>query len=230
MNDACSERNDRSAVAAVDPSLQSAIDAMALPGIAIGHRLISAGDENGLMPDEARGLSRVVAERRRAAGAARIVARQLLFRIGHAGCSLPNAPSGAPVWPAGLVGSLAHDRDVAVAAVATVDRIAALGIDVEPAEDLPPDLIDIVVTPEERPWTDGQLYQGRLLFAAKEAVYKAVHPLDGIFLEHHDVQIDLAERRGIVCNGRVVELRFCRSTHLIAVAFIPAQKTELSII
>ncbi len=224
MNDAWSGRRGRSAVAAIDPSLQSAIDAMALPGIAIGHRLISPGDENMLMPDEARALSRVVVKRRRAAGAARVVARQLLFRIGHVGCSLPNAPSGAPVWPAGVVGSLAHDPDVAVAAVATVDRIAALGIDVEPAEELPPDLIDIVATPKERPGADGQLYHGRLLFAAKEAVYKAVYPLDGIFLEHHDVQIDFAERKGTVCNGRVVELRFCHSTHLIAVAFIRAQE------
>jgi 4'-phosphopantetheinyl transferase EntD len=222
MNDDWSGRRGRSAMAAIDPSLRSAIDAMALPGIAIGHRLISPGDEHVLMPDEARALSRVVVKRRRAAGAARIVARQLLFRFGHAGCSLPNAPSGAPVWPAGVVGSLAHDQDVAVAAVATVDRIAALGIDVEPAEELPPDLIDIVATPKERPGTDSQLYHGRLLFAAKEAVYKAVHPLDGIFLEHHDVQIDFGERKGTVCNGRVVELRFCRATHLIAVAFIRA--------
>jgi 4'-phosphopantetheinyl transferase EntD len=107
--------------------------------------------------------------------------------------------------------------------VARVDRIAALGIDVEPAEELPPDLIDIVATPKERPAVDGRLYQGRLLFAAKEAVYKAVYPLDGIFLEHHDVEIDFAERKGTVSNGRVVEVRFCHSTHLIAVAFICAR-------
>jgi 4'-phosphopantetheinyl transferase EntD len=210
-------------MAANDPSLQSAIDAMALPGVIIGHRLILPGDEHMLKPEEALALSRVVVKRRRASGAARIVARQLLFRIGYPGCSLPNAPSGAPVWPAGVVGSLAHDRDVAVAAVAKVDRIAALGIDVEPAEELPPDLIDYIATPKERRGVDSQPYYGRLLFAAKEAVYKAVHPLDGIFLEHHDVEIDFAERTGTVSNGRVVEVRFCHSTHLIAVAFICAR-------
>lgn len=222
MSDARSDSQRRSAVAATDPSLMSAIDAMAMPGITVGHRLISPGDEHALLPDEARALSRFVVERRRAAGTARIVARVLLFRIGHVGCSVPNAPSGAPIWPKGVVGSLAHDRDVAVAAVATVDRIAALGIDVEPAEELPPDLIDIVATPKERPGIEGQPYYGRLLFAAKEAVYKAVYPLDGVFLEHHDVQIDFAERQAIVSNGRVVELRFCCSTHLIVVAFIRA--------
>lgn len=210
---------------AADPLLQSAIDAMALPGIAVGHRLISPGDEDTLMPDEARGLSRMVVKRRRASGAARIVARRLLAGVGCEGCSLPHAPSGAPIWPAGVVGSLAHDADVAVAAVARCDRVAALGIDVEPAEELPPDLIGIVATPRERLETGSQRYYGRLLFAAKEAVYKAVHPLDGVFLEHHDVLIDFAERKGTVCNGRTVELRFCHATHLIVVAFIRAQKS-----
>lgn len=220
MSNAWSGPRGRSTVAAIDPSLRSAIDAMALSGIAIGHRLISPGDEDVLMPDEERALSRVVVKRRRAAGAARIVARQLLSQLGHVGCSLPKAPSGAPVWPAGVVGSLAHDDEVAVAAVATVDRIAALGIDVEPAEELPPDLIDIVATPQERLGIGDQLYLGRLLFVAKEAVYKAVYPLDATFLEHHDVEVDFAAHKATIRSGRVVELRFCHSTHLIAVAFI----------
>ena len=42
--------------AAVDASLQSAIDSLSVPGIAIGHRLISPGDEDALLPEEAPGL------------------------------------------------------------------------------------------------------------------------------------------------------------------------------
>ena len=37
----------------VDPSLQSAIDALSFPGVVIGHRLISPGDEDALLPEEA---------------------------------------------------------------------------------------------------------------------------------------------------------------------------------
>ena len=37
----------------VDFSLKAAIDALAAPGILVGHRLISAGDEAALMPEEA---------------------------------------------------------------------------------------------------------------------------------------------------------------------------------
>ena len=204
-----------------DSALQSAIKTLALPGIQISHRLISAGDEDALRPDEARAIADYVVERRRASAAARIVARELLGRLGYPDCSVPRAPSGAPVWPAGVVGSLAHDGRVAVAAVATRLCVEALGIDVEPAEPLPNGLLDIVATPEERLRIGNDPFAGRLLFAAKEAVYKAVYPLDGTFLEHHDVQIHLAQRKAIVCNGRSVELRYCIANHLIAVAYLP---------
>ncbi len=206
----------------LDPSLQTAIDALSLPGIAIGHRLISPGDEHALMPGEAGAFAASVASVRRASGAARIVARQLLAQIGYAECALPKAPSGAPIWPAGVVGSLAHDSRVAAAAVAIRRDFSALGIDVEPAEILPSELLDLVATPQERARIADDPYRGRLLFAAKEAVYKAVYPLDETFLDHHDVQVDLAGRSAIVRNGRVVELRFCISTHLVALAFLPA--------
>ncbi len=203
-----------------DALLQAAIDTVSLPGVLVGHRRISVGDEQALTTDEARAFASSVIERRRAAGAARIVARRLLETIGHGGCSLPRTSSGAPVWPAGVVGSLAHDRDVAVAAVARTNRIAALGIDIEPDELLPADLLDIVATPAERQRIDDDPYRGRLLFVAKEAVYKAVAPLDNVFLEHHDVEIDLSGRKGTVRNGRAVELCFILSTHVIALAFI----------
>src|SRR3989440_8524351 len=104
-----------------------------LPGIMIGHRLISPGDEHALLPEEAPAFASSVVKVRRASGAARIVARQLLARLGYRQCPLPKAPSGAPIWPAGVVGSLTHDSRVAVAAVATSRDVGALGIDVEPA-------------------------------------------------------------------------------------------------
>ena len=209
-----------------DSKLQSAIDALLIPGILIGHRLISPGDEHGLLPEELPAFTSSVIKVRRASGAARIVARQLLSRLGLPECALPRGPSGAPIWPAGIIGSLSHDSRVAVAAVALRRDVGAVGIDVEPAEDLPADLLDIVATPEERRHLGDDPYRGRLLFVAKEAVYKAVYPLDRMFLDHHDVQINLAGRTATVCNGRVVELRFCIAAHLVALAFIPGARTS----
>ena len=206
-----------------DPLFQSAIDTLAFPGVAVGHRLISPGDEHALLKEEVPALAASVVKVRRASGAARIVARQLLTQLGHANCALPKGPAGAPVWPAGIVGSLAHDSRVAVAAVGMRADVGALGIDVEPAECLPSELLELVATPHERLNLGDDVYRGRLLFVAKEAVYKAVHPLDQTFLEHHDVEINLSERKAVVRSGRVVELRFSISAHhLVALAFLRA--------
>ena len=206
-----------------DPLFQSAIDTLAFPGVAVGHRLISPGDEHALLKEEVPALAASVVKVRRASGAARIVARQLLTQLGYANCALPKGPTGAPVWPAGIVGSLAHDSRVAVAAVGMRADVGALGIDVEPAECLPSELLDLVATPQERLNLGDDVYRGRLLFVAKEAVYKAVYPLDQTFLEHHDVEINLSERKAVVRSGRVVELRFSISAHhLVALAFLRA--------
>jgi 4'-phosphopantetheinyl transferase EntD len=202
--------------------LHAAIASLATPAISVGHRVITPGDEHALMAQEAGAFARSVVKVRRASGAARIIARELLGRFGHPRQAVPKDPSGAPIWPAGIVGSLSHDSDIAVAAAALRRDIAALGIDVEPAEPLPAELVDIVVTPRERLRLADDPYGGRLVFSAKEAVYKAVHPLDRTFLDHHDVEVDIAQCRAVVCNGRRLALRFCLSTHLVVLAFIAA--------
>jgi 4'-phosphopantetheinyl transferase EntD len=118
---------------------------------------------------------------------------------------------------------MSHDPRVAVAAVARRRDFHALGIDVEPAEALPFELLELVATRQERAKIADDPYRGRLLFAAKEAVYKAVYPLDQTFLDHHDVEVSLSRRQAIVIpSGRSVELRFCISKHLLVLAFVPA--------
>jgi 4'-phosphopantetheinyl transferase EntD len=209
---------------AVDPLLQRALDALAFPGVLIGHRLISPGDEHALLPDEAPAFASSVVKVRRASGAARIVARQLLARLGRPASPIPRGASGAPVWPLDVVGSLAHDARVAVAAVGRRGEVGALGIDVEPFECLPSGLLDLVATPQEQREIGNDSIQGRLLFAAKEAVYKAVYPLDHTFLDHHDVEVSLARRKAVVRNGRVVEIRYSTSSRLVVLAFLPAQR------
>jgi 4'-phosphopantetheinyl transferase EntD len=205
-----------------DGALTAAMEALAVPGVLIAHRLISPGDEDALMPEEAGAFARAVVSVRRASGAARMVARDLLARFGLPPGPLPRSPEGPPRWPAEVVGSLAHDRRVAVAAVALRRDIESVGIDVEPAEELPPELIKMVATPAERAMIADVRFGGRLLFVAKEAAYKAVYPLDRTFLEHHAVAVDFSKRKASVRNGRTVDLRFCVSTHLLALAFIPA--------
>jgi 4'-phosphopantetheinyl transferase EntD len=202
------------------PAFQLSIDDLAAPRIVVGHRLISDGDECALLPEETDAFASSVLKRRRASGAARIAARELLAQLG---CpymtALPKSASGAPIWPKGIVGSLAHDSRFAIAALGRRHDVAALGIDIEPAESLPFEL-DLIATPRERLKIGSYRYIGRLLFTAKEAVYKAVHPLDNIFLEHRDVEVDFDTRKATVLGGRVLDLRFCISTSLVTIAFI----------
>ena len=47
---------------------------------------------------------------------------------------------------------------------------------------------------------------------------RAEAQLDGIFLEFHDIEVDLAGRKALTRTGRAVELRYCVSTHLLVLA------------
>ena len=203
---------------AVDPTLQRDIATLAVPGLLLGHRLISPSDENALLGEEAASIASPVIAVRRASGAARIVARELLAQLGYTGIAVPKGVSGEPVWPSGITGSLAHDDHVAVAAVGLQRDIRAVGIDIEPAVLLPPDMLELVATPRELRMIADDPLRGRLLFATKEAVYKAVYPLDRVFLEFHDVEVDLAARKAVTRAGRVLTLRYCISSHVVVVA------------
>ena len=201
-------------------SLQRSVASILVPGIVVVCRRIAQGDENALWPEELPAFAGSVVKVRRASGAARIAARDLMQNLGLPPAAIVKSAAGVPIWPEGIVGSLAHDAEVAVAALAKRQTFAGLGIDVEPAEPLAEDLIDIVVSGAERRWIEDGLHQARLLFSIKEAVYKAVYPLDGVFLDHHDVEIDLPAGLAKVKSGRTVDFRYCVDKHIVTLAFI----------
>jgi 4'-phosphopantetheinyl transferase EntD len=133
----------------------------------------------------------------------------------------PSSLRGVSAWPVGCVGSLAHDACFAVAAAASSNHFLAIGIDVEPAEPLPPDLIDAAATPREQSWYAKEVLQSRVLFAVKEATYKAVNPFDGTFLDFHDVIVDLRAKKAFIDHW--TSGRFCchrRVPRIVALAYL----------
>ena len=139
-----------------------------------------------------------------------------------------------PVWPGGLVGSLAHDAKVAVAVDGSGgDEFLGVGVDVEPAEPLAVRTCwDIVATATERDRIADDPRRGRLLFSVKEAIYKAVYPLDGTFLDHHDVEVDLPAGIAMVRKGRDGPFRYRVAAHIVALAIRKrrhSQKIQLKI-
>jgi 4'-phosphopantetheinyl transferase EntD len=197
-------------------SLSAALSAY---GVRIGARRVSPGDEAAFAdPGSVQTASNL--PRRRASGAARIVARRLLGELGaDASAPLRRSPSGAPFWPEGVVGSLAHDDEFAVAAVALRTDIARLGVDIEPAEPLPSDIVDRVLSVGEKRLTNNDRVMSRLIFSSKEAVYKALNALDGSPLEYDDIEIRLAEATAILRDGRSLRLVAQVGERLVAVAF-----------
>ena len=191
------------------------------PELSADCRLITRGDELALTEAEFIAVRRSVVSVRRASGAARILARQLLTMRGAAPePSLPKTASGAPRWPPGFVGSLSHDPEVAVAVIAPSRSLPAVGIDIEPALPLPGGSLDLIATPNEQRQLNGNLTRARLLFCIKEAVYKAVHPLDSIFLEHHDVEICLDTLMARTSSGRRLRTHTIERPRLVALAML----------
>ena len=99
--------------------------------------------------------------------------RALLRQLIGSDVAIPVGPDRAPVLPAGVRASLAHDHGLAVAAVTTDPRVRALGIDIEPVDPLPPDIATVVLRPDEVG------LDAHHAFTMKEAAYKAWSRLGG---------------------------------------------------
>ncbi len=212
--------------AEVDECLAQLLIAMAKrvhPGLAAGCRYITPADEFALTGLERAPLARAVPSVRRATGAGRIVAKGLLKEVGAPAVEhLRRLASGSPAWPAGYTGSISHDSEFAVAAVARSGDLCSVGIDVEPSLPLPAELLALVATPAERRQLDGDLLLARMLFSIKEAVYKTTHPIDGQFLDHHDVEVCLATCVARTATGYTLPLQVAIAPRVVALAAWPA--------
>lgn len=200
-------------------------------------------DPELLHPDEHPFVTGAVARRQREFAAVRDCARQALEALGVTPCAIPRGPRGEPGWPAGVVGSMTHCEGMYMAAVASKREIHALGIDAESRAPLPEGVLRLVSTPEERsvltelvadepgvPWD-------RLLFSAKEAVYKAWYPVTRTWLGFHQATVSFSPASGsftvrlqvspdqvrAVTKGRPLTGRYViTDKHLLTAACVPA--------
>ncbi|WP_327292298.1 4'-phosphopantetheinyl transferase family protein [Streptomyces sp. NBC_01198] len=154
-------------------------------------------DQAPLHPEETPAVARAVAKRQREYAAGRACARAALARLGAPpGPVLRDSHRGAPLWPAGVVGSITHCDGYRAAAVARTADILTLGIDAEPHDRLPEGVLDaIVATDAERAalarLTESapRIHWDRLLFSAKETVYKAWYPYHHRMLGFHEAEL-----------------------------------------
>lgn len=180
------------------------------PGISVAttrtgdvDRLVRKAGRLGIELPES--LKRAVAKRRGEYLAGRISARKALQSIGRGvDGAIESDEDDVPQWPDGVVGSISHGADVAVAAVAPASRFQGLGVDVER-----------LVSPQQasrlgrRVLTDRDRSVGRqalgeqqeaelftFVFSAKESCYKALFPVYRRVLVFHDLDLERLELEG----------------------------------
>jgi len=202
------------------PDIEAELISLAPPGVLVGHRYIGPGDEHALLPSERESFGASVPKVLRQSGAARIVARALLEQFEVRYVPLCRRHVGGPVWPQGIVGSLSHDDDVALAAISRRERFLGIGIDVEPPKPLPRELVSSIATASERARYNLSILESRLLFCVKEAIFKALSPIDGVFLDFHDVEVDLCTGIGNTIYGKRVRFKAAMAPHVIALAAV----------
>jgi 4'-phosphopantetheinyl transferase EntD len=144
-----------------------------------------------LFPEEVASMGRPVEKRRREFVTGRACARQALAGLGLPPSPIATGERGAPLWPAGVVGSITHCHGYRACAVARAGDVTSLGIDAEEHDVLPEGVLEAVSSPRERQRlaTIRGVHADRVLFSAKEAVYKAWFPLARRWLGFEDVDM-----------------------------------------
>lgn len=187
---------------------------------------------DGLWPTEEVAMGRAVPARVAEFAAGRRAARRAMAELGLPPSAIPMRADRSPEWPEAVTGSITHTGALAMAAVAPVTALAAVGIDAEPDEPLPAGVEEIVLNPEERRWCAAMAHPARaarLIFVAKEAAYKCQYALSQTLFgfDTLDIAVGAGDRLTATFTrtvapfaaGARIEGRAARSGGLLLAAF-----------
>jgi enterobactin synthetase component D / holo-[acyl-carrier protein] synthase len=123
-------------------------------------------------------------------------ARRALARLDAGTSPIPRGLAGDPQWPVGVSGSIAHGGRWCIAVAASKAEVRSLGVDVEVARPIDARAASLIEPPSTRPrgGADFGPVQTNVVFAAKEAFYKAARPLIPFEFDFVDVRIEIASR------------------------------------
>ena len=179
-----------------------------LPPAVAAEEAFGDDPEATLFPDEAAFIAKAVDKRRQEFTTGRACARAALARLGLPPGPILRGERGEPRWPAGVVGSITHCAGYRACAVAHRRDVLTIGLDAEPHGPLPDGVLNAVAAPPEqarltelsaaRPG----VHWDRMLFSAKESVYKAWFPLTGEWLGFSDAAVDFSPSSADLEGGR----------------------------
>jgi 4'-phosphopantetheinyl transferase EntD len=124
----------------------------------------------------------------------RACARIALRRLGVPPTAIASGKQGEPVWPAGVVGSITHCRGYRACVVALQRDVRAVGIDAEVHQPLPRGVFRHVAGAREQLGVmvdDAGVCLDRLIFSAKESVFKAWFPMTTSRLDFEDIALSV---------------------------------------
>ena len=126
----------------------------------------------------------------------RICAGEVLSKLGTIGQPVLRDPqTREPLWPEGISGAITHSGKWAAAAAGKTSDVLGIGIDLEDLERQVDSRISRhVCLPEEQKWLqecgEDFLEQNlKIIFSAKESIFKAFFPYTRTYLHFHDARI-----------------------------------------
>jgi 4'-phosphopantetheinyl transferase EntD len=126
--------------------------------------------------------------------AGRVCAARALRALGSQAVRLAPGGVGPPVWPAGVVGSIAHSCELAVAVVCSRDALLSIGVDAEPLLSEPAigEVMPLIAGRAELARLTDRLgdrsVAATLAFTAREAAFKCLSPIGRGFDEPRDAE------------------------------------------
>jgi phosphopantetheine--protein transferase-like protein len=135
-----------------------------------------------------------VTSRQREYIAGRVLARELLDRIGVNAQTIASGPKREPLWPTGIVGSISHNERSCAVVVAQNSVVTSVGIDIETIGRIDRHLWANLFTEEETEHLQqlepaAQSRQATVLFSIKEAFYKYQYPITQGWVGFRDVNV-----------------------------------------
>lgn len=158
---------------------------------------VTDAPESVLLEEEITAIASSVPKRRAEFATVRDCARRAMSRLGQHAVPILPGPNREPQWPQGIVGSLTHCEGYRAAAVAFAAKFSSIGIDVELNAPLPDGVASLVTTAKETLMLSqimkkpGDICWDRLLFSAKESIYKAWFPLARRWLDFTECELSI---------------------------------------
>lgn len=159
------------------------------------------GDAQGhVYPEELALVEGAASVRLREFIAGRCCARKAMCRFGHGSFSLLSRKDRAPIWPTGLVGSIAHIDEYSAAAVGLEEEIFSIGLDMERLGRVTENLYSSLFVEQELNWLDDRdRYEkgifATIMFSAKECFFKFQYPITHRFLGFKEVRVSIDSSR-----------------------------------